>query len=215
MPRNRLKLAELAQRHWCLHGEQVVWAEGPAGHVGSTVGTTHRAPHAPIGQVPAADVSPPEWPLPTSSIGSGQFYRDEWAHDPAIWGWAHANQPAQAAVRWADLFATGRDEGWLLLSNRRLAIVIETRFVSPEPPPPGGLLGRVRTRASEPTRPPFATWWEAPVGTIHRFTAAPLGRLVQPEWFVGVEFRDGSAFSFRDPNAEQSVRTAYANLRTP
>ncbi len=125
-----------------------------------------------------------------------------------------AQRPDQAAVRWADLFTAGRDECRLLLTNRRLALVVEGELTRPAAPVSGGLLGRVRSPGqsqSQPDVPPLVTWWEAPVGTA-RFLAVPLGRQVQPEWFVRVEFSDGSAFEFRDAQAEQSVRTAYANL---
>jgi hypothetical protein len=203
MPRDRLTLAEIAQKHWVRNGEQIVWAVERKGHVGSA----GRAPHAIVGGVPEAGLAEPEWPLPTAAVSSGQFCADEWAHDPAVWGWAHAQSPEQISVRWADLFTAGRDECWLLLSNQRLGLVVEGEVLEPER---GGLLGRVRGPQRE--IPPLITWWEAPVSAARRFVAVPLGRQVQPEWFVRVEFADGSAFDFRDAQAEQSVRTAYANL---
>jgi len=201
VPRSRTKLAEIAQKNWCATGEQIVWAVNAQGHVGSAGG----APHVPRGQVPAVAVPEPEWPLPTEAVGSGRFRRDEWVHDPALWGWASGSGTAAA---WADLFAVGRDECWLLLTNRRLALVVEGSIT--EPAPTGGLLGLVRNRGPEKEVPPLVTWWESPVNA--RFRAVPLGRQVKPEWFVRVEFPDGSAFDFRDTNAEQSVVTAYANL---
>ncbi|WP_157529157.1 hypothetical protein [Nocardia sp. NRRL S-836] len=205
MPRDRVKLAEIAQKHWVRTGEQVVWAVERKGHIGSA----GRAPHVLVGDVPVAGIAEPEWPLPTAAVSSGQFCLDEWAHDPAVWGWAHAQSPAQLAVRWADLFTTGRDECWLLLTSQRLGLVVEGEVLEPDR---GGLLSRVR--GSQREVPPLVTWWEAPVSVARRFVAVPLGRQVQPEWFVRVEFADGSAFDFRDPQAEQSVRTAYANLGT-
>jgi hypothetical protein len=161
-----------------------------------------------VGEVPVAGLPVPEWPLPTNAVSSGMFCNDEWAHDPAVWGWAHSQNATQVAVRWADLFTAGRDECWLLLSDRRLALVVEGEVLQPRS---GGLLGRVR--GPQDDVPALVTWWEAPVGVVRRFVAVPLGRLVDPEWFVRVEFADGSAFDFRDPKAEQSVQTAYLNLR--
>ncbi|WP_143035810.1 hypothetical protein [Lentzea fradiae] len=203
MPRDRFKLAEIAQKHWVRPGEQIVWAVERKGHVGSA----GKAPHALVGGVPQAGLPEPEWPLPTTAVSTGRFSMDEWAHDPAVWGWAHAQSPDQIAVRWADLFTAGRDECWLLLSDQRLGLVVEGEVLEPGR---GGLF----TRSREPKREvaPLVTWWEAPVGAARRFVAVPLGRAVEPEWFVRVEFADGSAFDFRDPRAEQSVRTAYANL---
>ena len=203
MPRDRFKLAEIAQKHWVRAGEQIVWAVERKGHVGSA----GKAPHALVGEVPQAEITEPEWPLPTAAVSSGRFCTDEWAHDPAVWGWAHAQSPAQVAVRWADLFTAGRDECWLLLSNQRLGLVVEGEVLEPDR---GGLFGRARGSQREVA--PLVMWWEAPVGVARRFLPVPLGRQVWPEWFVRVEFADGSAFDFRDPQAEQSVRTAYANL---
>jgi hypothetical protein len=141
-------------------------------------------------------------------VSTGRFCYDEWAHDPAFWGWAHAQSPAQTAVRWADLFTAGRDECRLLLSNQRLGLVVEGEVL--EPNRGSGLLGW--GRGSQRDVPRLVTWWEAPVSAARRFVAVPLGRLVEPQWFVRVEFTDGSAFDFRDPQAEQSVRTACANM---
>jgi hypothetical protein len=208
VPRDRFKLAEIAQKHWTGPGEQIVWAVARTGHVGSA----GRAPHTVTGEVPVVDLPEPAWPLPTAAVGSGRFCTDEWAHDPAVWGWAHAGSPAQIAVRWADLLTAGRDECWLLLTNQRIALVVESEALDREPAGGGGFLGKMRRQGQDRTGPPLVTWWEAPVGAVRRFSAVPLGRLVQPEWFVRVEFTDGSAFDFRDGQAEQSVRTAYANL---
>jgi hypothetical protein len=210
VPKSRYKLAEIAQQRWVAPGEQVVWAVGREGHVGSAVGTPHRV----VGEVPSVDLPEPDWPLPTAAVGSNRCHNDEWAHDPAVWGWAHARQPGQVAVRWADLFTAGRDECWLLLTNRRLALVVEGEVAVPAEPASGGLLGRVRSIGQSRDVPPLVTWWEAPV-TSARFTPVPLGRHVRPEWFVRVAFGDGSAFDFRDAQAEQSVRTAYVNIPSP
>jgi hypothetical protein len=87
--------------------------------------------------------------------------------------------------------------------------VVEGEVLEPER---GGVLGRVRGPQREV--PALVTWWEAPVNAARRFVAVPLGRQVQPEWFVRVEFTDGSAFDFRDHHSTQSVQTAYANLTT-
>ncbi|MFI9010940.1 hypothetical protein ACIGNX_27250 [Actinosynnema sp. NPDC053489] len=212
MPKNRLKVGEIAQRHWVGSGEQVVWVVDPEGHVGSTLGASRTAPHRGSGAGPVLEVPAPEWPLPTRAVAEGRFHNDEWVHDPAVWAWAHAQRPDQVAARWAGLFTAGRDECRLLLTNRRLALVVDGEVTAPAAPASGGLLGRVRTLGqSSPDVPPLVTWWEAPVTTA-RLHAVPLGRQARPEWFVRLAFSDGSTFEFRDAQAEQSIRTAHANL---
>ncbi|GAA3845188.1 hypothetical protein GCM10022243_09370 [Saccharothrix violaceirubra] len=209
MARSRTKIAELARKHWCAPGEQVVWAVNRDAHLGSTVGATVTAPHVVLGQVPELHVADPAWPLPTRAVASGRFHRDEWVHDPAVWGWAHA-RPGHLAAHWADLFTAARDECWLLLTSRRSALVVEGGRTRPAEPPASGLLGHFRTRGA-PEGPPLVTLWEGPAG-VPRYTAVPLGRQVRPEWFVRIAFPDGSRFEFRDAQAERSVRTAYLNL---
>jgi hypothetical protein len=212
VPKSRAKLAEIAQRHWCNEHEQLVWAVTAQGYVGSTVGVVRAAPHAPVNEVPDVEVPEPGWPLPTDAVTSGLTRGDEWVHDPAMWAWAYAQDPARTAVTWADLFTVGRDECLLLLTGRRVALVVDSAVVEPGSAPTGGLLGRVRAFGQDREEPSLVTWWEAPVAEVRRFVAVPLGRMVVPEWFVRVEFTDGSAFDFRDDRAEQSVRTACANL---
>ena len=90
------------------------------------------------------------------------------------------------AARWADLFAVGQDECWLVLTNRRLALLVEGAVLNP---PSGGVLGFGRSGAAAPA---LVTWWESPVSA--RFTAVPLGREVRSVWFVRVAFPDGSVF---------------------
>jgi hypothetical protein len=210
VPKSRLKVGEIAQQRWVEPGEQVVWVVDREGHVGSTVGSTRTAPHQ-TGTA-ALEVPAPEWPLPTRAVGEGRFHNDEWVHDPAVWAWAYAQRPDQTAARWADLFTAGGDECRLLLTNRRLALVVDGEATRPAAPASGGLLGRVRAMGqSQSDIPALVTWWDALVGTA-RLQAVPLGREVRPEWFVRIGFRDGSMFEFRDAQAEQSVRTAYANL---
>jgi hypothetical protein len=206
VPRSRAGLADSARRNWCDDGERLVWAVEARGHVGSTVGVVRCAPHVPINEVPDVELPEPVWPLPTDAVTSGLARADEWVHDPALWGWAHAQDPARTAVTWADLFAVGGDRCRLLLTSRRVALVLEGGLAEPS----GGVLGRVRALGRDREEPPLVTWWEAPVAEVLRVVAVPLGRMVAPEWFVRVEFTDGSAFEFRDEQAEQSVRTAYA-----
>ncbi|MEU5693288.1 hypothetical protein [Actinosynnema sp. NPDC020468] len=212
MPKSRTKIAELAQRTWCAPGEQVVWAVNRTGHLGSTIGTTRTAPHTALDHTPELHAPEPAWPLPTRAVGENRFHRDEWAHDPAIWGWAHGTHPGHTAARWADLFGAGHDECWLLLSTHRLALVVEADLTHPPEPSSAGLVGRVLSRGPrQPDTPPLTTWWEAPAHHA-TYTATPLGRADQPEWFVRITFPDNSHFEFRDPHAEQSITTAHANL---
>ncbi|MBW4716764.1 hypothetical protein [Saccharothrix obliqua] len=212
MPKSREKLAGIAQRHWLGEGERLAWVAGGRGHVGSTVGAVRTAPHRVVHDVPSPAAPEPAWPLPTRAVSENRVHNDEWAHDPAIWGWAHAQHPDQAAVRCADLFTAGRDECWLLVTDRRVGLVVEGEVAVAPEPAAGGLLGRVRALGQSRDVPPLVTWWEAPRSVVRAFTPVPLGRHVRPEWFLRLEFADGSAFDLRDEQAEQTVRTIHANL---
>jgi hypothetical protein len=93
MPKDRFRLAEIAQKHWCRNGEQMVWTVERKGHIGSA----DKAPHAVVGEVPAVELAETAWPLPTTAVSSGQFCTDERAHDPTVWGWAHAQHATHTA----------------------------------------------------------------------------------------------------------------------
>lgn len=225
MPRNEQKLYEMARAHWCAPGERLAMGDRAAGHIGGAVGGRIVAPYPPI---PGAGgpVPDPGWPLPTEPVGTGRIWNDEWADDPVIWGWAHAPGAGAAAAGLAGHMAGYGDEAWLLLTDRRLAVTVESRFARPAGPSGGGLRGRARAllgdrapggdrasgddRASGGDRPaggehgpapapdaPLTTCWQVPYAAVRGLRAVALGRCNVPERFVRVDFADGSAFDFR------------------
>lgn len=219
----------LVRAHWALPDERLIGLMGWAGYLGTTVGSAHRAPHVPLGPVARTSLGEPDWPLPTRAVAEGRFCADEWAHDPAIWAWAHAAGPDAIALGCADHLAAGPGETWVVLSSRRLAVLVETRFVTERPvvdlgpPAARGLLGRARTLrqqvvdrfdAGDPTGGPSVTcWWERPLDAVREFRAVPAGRVPgQPEWFFRVAFTDGSALDVRMPDAEKFLPVVLRNL---
>ncbi|SHG85908.1 hypothetical protein [Streptoalloteichus hindustanus] len=231
MIKNRLRIAEVAQKDWAGPREKLVWLFGgvPNPAVCSTVGQEHRAPHVPMGSVPALRAPEPLLPPPSAVVRNGRFWNDEWAHDPKVWAWAYAARPDQLAVRLADHLVAGADATWGLLSTERIAVIIESRYVGdPEPAEPteetpgGGLFGRARSltkgvqslldRPEEKPRRQVVSLWEASAGAIGRISAVPRGRGLSPAWFARVDFVDGSAFEFASKSACQDVETAHLNL---
>ncbi|MEU6748140.1 hypothetical protein ABZ914_18150 [Spirillospora sp. NPDC046719] len=171
-------------------------------------------------------------------MGGARIWNDEWADDPVIWGWAHAADAGAAAAAVAGHMAGYGDEAWLLLTGRRLAVAVESRFARPAEPSGGGLRGRARAllgdrtpggdRASGGDRTPggehgaapasdapLTTCWQVPYAAVRGLRAVALGRGNVPEWFVRIDFADGSAFDFRPrrgADASKYVASVYTGL---
>ncbi|MEV4003525.1 hypothetical protein [Actinomadura sp. NPDC049753] len=216
MPRNEQKLYEIARAHWCAPGERLVMGDHAAGHIGATVRGLSTAP-APSAVPDGSSVPDPSWPLPTDPVRTGRFWYDEWPDDPVIWGWAHAPGPDAAAAAVAGHMTGYADEAWLLLTDRRLAVSVESRFARPSGRP-GGLRGRVRGARGDDSGDsavPLTTCWEIPFAAVRGLRAVPLGRTPQPEWFIRIDFTDGSAFDFRPrrgAKAPEYVASVYSGL---
>lgn len=173
------------QLAWCRPGERLLARTKPAGHFGSTIAGRHTAPHRALGHTPEPTEPVPPLALPTKAVGEGRFHDDEWAHDPSMWGWAHADDPGRLAVRLADLLTAGRGEVTLLLSSQRLAVAR--------------------------THQPFTVWFEADVR--HLRAIRPFGLLTADRnlEFLRADFADGSVLMWQAPRARREakvVRTA-------
>ncbi|GDY31473.1 hypothetical protein [Gandjariella thermophila] len=140
-------------------------------------------------------------------------------------GAGHARHPEQAAARCADHLVLGGAETWLLLTTRRVAVVVESAHLAAAEAPAAeaaGELGRARSlarnvqdrfdTAADAATGPLAGLREAPIDQVREVRAVPRGRTPVPEWFVRIGFADGSAVGFRDGMAGQAVRTVHANL---
>ena len=190
--------ADLTAKTWLDPGEAGAAIFSCFGHVGSTVADTHRAPHVPYGEVHSTRPQKDWRPLPTSVVSEGRFLGDEWVHDPSISVWAYASSPDAHAVRIADHLAAGEGDSWLVITNRRIGVVIDNNR-----------LGDV----TEPAEDSFMiSLWEVPLAAVMRFSPAALGKQSKPEWAFRIEFSD-SALDIVIENAEQMAHQVLAALR--
>ncbi|GAA2802790.1 hypothetical protein [Saccharopolyspora taberi] len=219
--RDRFKLQKLLETHWCLPGEQLLFLVGgehKRGWLGATVAGRRHVPHRVPG--PADGVEPP-WPVVNPALEAGEFLADEWVHDPAVWGWFHADAPDRAAARCAGALAAGKHFAWLVCSTSRVAVVVEADELAAaktEPEPAsgfGGLLGRAKalTGAKPEDGAPVEPWWEWPTAQVARFSSAGLGRAAVPVQFFRIEFADRSVLEFRIADAPKLVELVHTNLR--
>ena len=225
MLKDPLKLEKLAARTWCRQGEALLMRIGPRwGHVAFDIGGRRGAPLEHGGRIPLRSARVPEWSLPTETVATGRYHGDEWVHDPSIWAWVHAPNPAAAAVGCADGLAAGGADAWLVLSNHRIAVVMAASAAQePEPAAEqesGGWLSRAKSIAKgaqalvRSEEESLLTLWEAPSSVIHRFGALPMGRDVEPVWFGQIAFQDGSTLLIRMDGkvAAESVVPAGSSL---
>ncbi|MER7014136.1 hypothetical protein ABT324_22170 [Saccharopolyspora sp. NPDC000359] len=221
MLKDPFKLEKLAAQTWCRQGEGLLMRIGPRwGHVASDIGGRRRAPHEHGGRIPQQSAAVPDWPLPTEAIATGRYHGDEWVHDPSIWAWAHAPNPAAAAAGVADGLAAGGADAWLVLSNQRIAVVMAASAAKkPEPAAEqqsGGWLSRAKSLAKDAQslvqseEESLLTLWEGPSAVIRHFGALPMGRDLDPAWFGQVAFQDQSTLLIRMDNkaAAESVVSA-------
>jgi hypothetical protein len=234
----RSEVLNLLNNGWCAPGEQLIFVAGSEhkpGWLGATLGNTRQVPYVPQQD----DGLEPPWPLVNPCLSAGEFLADEWVHDPAVWGWFHADSPARAAAHCGDALSRGKHFAWLACSNFRLAVVVEAAAraealrQAAEPPKPaaesggvlGGLFGKAKASNGDRSQPPtpqpstpqpsgvIETWWEIPIRHVGRFTSAERGRGIDPVELFGIQFDDNSALEFRMINAAELVETAYSNLR--
>ncbi|WP_139274174.1 hypothetical protein [Saccharopolyspora flava] len=196
---------------WCGPGEKLAFIIGgpqKSGWFGATTSDGRGAPYE-----AGHDVLQPPWPSVNSLVATGEHLADEWVHDPAVFGWAHASGPQQAAPRSAAALNSGRHLAWLVCSNQRLAVVVEADTLAEakgtggESGFLGGLLGKGRANAGE-----VETWWELPTSGIAGFAAADLGRGFDPVEFFRIGFADGSVLEFRMKDAAELVKVAEERL---
>lgn len=176
------KLAERLVRP----GEHVLLA-GTAnfGYVGVQLGRELRVPHAPLGVMPALNLTKPRWPRPaaTSQEPNG------WLDDPTIAFWAQADSPGRDAVALADMLAHTRGVARLVLTRARLALVAATKLLATPPDP----------------TPPLTTVLELPPTRIRGVVAEFAGRSLPPKPLLRLDFTDGSTLRLRDPIAARQA----------
>ncbi|AUS78575.1 hypothetical protein C1701_09555 [Actinoalloteichus sp. AHMU CJ021] len=196
---------------------------GPgAGHLGSSLGGRTHLPHRPTAPSALATNTDIARPALTAPLAAGGWSDDEWAHDPAMWGWITGVDPGDHAVRLGDALTHAGARCRLALSNRRLAVLVEAGEVASGEPAQasprgheagfagrlGGLLRQVRGGAGERG---VVALHEVDRPELRSVSAAPLGRAALPEWFLGFTFVDGSSLLVRHEDPEQLVETLRLN----
>lgn len=208
--RDQRATVRLLTERWCGPGENLAFIIGgpqKSGWFGATVGNESHAPHG------AGDdrVQPP-WPQVNPQVAVGDYVADEWVHDPAVFGWAHAGGSQQSAPQSVAALNNGGHFAWLVCTNQRLAVVVEADALSElersgeRPGLLGGWLGKGKANAGEAE--PIETWWQLPINGIGEFTSAALGRGFEPIEFFRINFTDRSTLEFRLKDAAELVKIA-------
>jgi hypothetical protein len=151
------------------------------GHVGVLLAGEQRLPHTPLGPVPELAAGPLRWPQPAATTTA-----ENWTEDPVVGFFAQATDPAQDAVRFADLLAHTRGTARLMLTDQRVALLAAGELV--------------RNPA------PLVSVLEMPRPRLARWGAELLGRAIPPRPVLRLDFTDGSALWLRDaPAARQAA----------
>jgi hypothetical protein len=155
------------------------------GYVGVQLGRELRVPHAPLGTMPALNMTKLRWPRPaaTSQEPNG------WLDDPTIAFWAQADRPDRDAVVLADMLAHTRGVARLVLTRARLALIAATKLLATPPDP----------------TPPLTTILELPPTRIRGVVAEFAGRSLPPKPLLRLDFTDGSTLRLRDPIAARQA----------
>ncbi|MGW5647149.1 hypothetical protein ACWEV3_41225 [Saccharopolyspora sp. NPDC003752] len=218
------KFRKLLEAQWVGEGDtvrSVLGGEEVQGHLGATIGGRHLVPYRPSSQVRDLDVDLSELRPPTAAVRQGSFYGDEWVHDPAIRGWLIASAPNQLAVACADHLAAAGPAGWFVVTDQRIAVVVEASVVR-EPERKGGqdadsdegkketsgfgrFLGRARSAVSavsdladnSRSGDPAVTLWECRRGQFVDVHLVTKGRSSYGYFFSCNKFADGSVLEIR------------------
>lgn len=205
-------------RHWLGRGERGLLEILPRpGYGGSRIGGVVRAPHEPLGPVPATVLDPPTWRLPCAVVSSGEFIEDDWVDDPAIGWFAHAEAAEAVAVRLLDHVVGGAGQAGLALTDRRVAVVTAAKLLAAnepgEPAEPKGLVGKAfsamgdwLTNDSEWTMGDEVTSvWEVDARRLRDVSAPWVGRGFPPPELIRMEFDDGSVLLVREADSRAKV----------
>jgi hypothetical protein len=216
------KFRKLLEAEWVAEGDtvrSVLGGEGAQGYLGATVGGRHLIPYRPSSQVPELDVDFDELQPPTEVVQQGIFHGDEWVHDPAVRGWAIASSPNQFAIVCADFLAAAGPAGWFVITDQRIAVVVETSVLREAPDDAeagktdreasgfGRLLGRARSAVSAVAEfpdnfkaspgQPAVTLWECRREGFVDVRLVTKGRSAYGYYFSRNAFTDGSLLEIR------------------
>ncbi|MGP4020020.1 hypothetical protein [Saccharopolyspora sp. 5N708] len=134
--RSEKQVLKLVEEGWLQQGEKLQKYGGgdrERPHLGATIGGRHEAPYRPSRRATHnLDVDFGEARYPTTVVQQGRFHGDEWVHDPTIRGWIHADSPGRLAVECADQLVAAGPAGWFLVTDRRVAVVVDAAVVTEE-----------------------------------------------------------------------------------
>ncbi|GAA4848278.1 hypothetical protein [Saccharopolyspora rosea] len=193
---------------WQHDGERllaVYGGEAEHGCFASTIAGRRSVPHG---------APRPGDPVPVRSVVEGRYRGDEWVHDPALRGWVHADSPDQLAVQCANALASAGPDGWLVMTDRRTAVVTGngcTPDAGTEEEPAersaGGFLGRARSMVAavqsdlsdrfRSRDTALVTLWECPIARTARTERRPGGRNVRANLVSSERFPDGSVLELK------------------
>ncbi|SFT55560.1 hypothetical protein SAMN04487904_103395 [Actinopolyspora lacussalsi subsp. righensis] len=176
-------------------------------HAASIVNGEPHIPHTPLSETPGVELDRPEWPLPSEIISNGCFLEDEWANDPTIGYLAVATSPKHEAVRVVDHLSVGYERSALVITDRRLAVVIESQLLKSPPANKNNLGSNIIGKASrfarqtqetaekmseQETEISFSTLHETDISKVTNKQYVLLGKEVPRRSFFVVDFSDGS-----------------------
>jgi hypothetical protein len=204
-------------RHWLAKGERIQLELAPrSGYGGSRIGSAVRAPHQPIGPVPATVLDPPQWTLPCVEVSSGEFV-DDWIDDPALAWFGHATTPDAIAIRLLDHIVATPGQAGLALTDRRVAVVTAAKLLTAnrpaEPPERKGLMGKAFSAMgdwlSNSTQwdmgDEVTSLWELDRGHLRDLSAPWIGRSLPPPELIQLSFQDGSTLWVRETGGRTKV----------
>ncbi|ALG08769.1 hypothetical protein [Kibdelosporangium phytohabitans] len=195
-------LTESVIRTGWLSEEGLVDVRPCAGHFLAVVGGEQHVPHAPAedAQLPKCRMKAPKWPLPSDLVTGGKFLHDEWVYDPSINGRVLTDTPDRDAVHCANHLIAGNGRAFLVLTTRRVAVVIEQQDVDGDSAMTrfAGLLSKDKQKKEDAQR--LVTWWEADRSRVRAVNEITHGRhLSNLRRFTALVFADGSVLETRAP----------------
>ncbi|MEY8039398.1 hypothetical protein [Saccharopolyspora cebuensis] len=183
----------VTEHSWLAPGEhfQRIFPYRP-GLFGATIAGRTVLPHQPLTPVPSCAPRDEDFGHPSDLVVAGRYRGDEWVHDHSLRGWLDATTSDQCAVAVTDNITATNGYGWLVVTNRRIAVVIAPDYTTPGPVPKP-----LRERGIRHPEPNLDTLWEAPVGVLRGIRDERHGRTLTGSPFAQLDFSDGSSLLIR------------------
>ncbi|WP_018685263.1 hypothetical protein [Actinokineospora enzanensis] len=192
---------------WETRQDEVLGIEIPSRKrgAGSRIAGRVQVPHPAAPEVPVIAISEDAL-LPAEFTRTGPVPGLEWLEDESIGWWAEAAAPDHCAARLADYLAAGRGEAKLVVTDRRIAVILPEPVLTAATAPPKekkGLLGRLFTLPEQiPDDCRWVILWETDSGRLTSHHTAMAGRSFPFARLARLTFADGSILlgrrSFQD-----------------